>query len=232
MILEPSFPDRRSMDTNASPVLEELIPGSRKLYLIFGGMRGALGIPPFEFYESARILNESRVFFRDLSQTWYHAGLPGISSNIPETVRYIERIIDKSPAEEVVFIGNSMGGYAAILFSTLIGRGRVVSFSPQTFISPSKRRASGDGRWRSRILRTYGAALFKPKFFDLRRVLEMATGDNRIDIFVSSLDGLDVVHARNLAPFGNVRITERELGGHDLVKHLRDNGELQLILQG
>ncbi|QXP83730.1 hypothetical protein ABZN20_04695 [Methylococcus sp. ANG] len=220
------------MDTDALPVLEELIPGSRKLYLTFGGLQGALGIPPFEFYKSSRILNESRVFFRDLSQTWYHAGLAGISSNIPETARYIEHIIDKSSAEEIVFIGNSMGGYAAILFSTLIGRGRAVSFSPQTFISPSKRRASGDGRWRSKVLRTYGAALFKPKFFDLQRVLEKSSGDNRIDIFVSSLDGLDVIHARNLEPFGNVRVTERELGGHNLVKHLRDSGELQLILRG
>jgi hypothetical protein len=220
------------MDTDTLPVLEELIPGSCKLYLTFGGMKGALGIPPFEFYKSSRILNESRVFFRDLSQTWYHAGLPGISSNIPGTVRYIERIIDKSSAEEIVFIGNSMGGYAAILFSTLIGRGRAISFSPQTFISPSKRRASGDGRWRSKVLRTYGMALFKPKFFDLRRLLEQSSGDNRIDIFVSSLDELDVIHARNLEPFGNVRVSERELGGHNLVKHLRDSGELQLILQG
>ncbi|WP_277458296.1 hypothetical protein [Methylococcus capsulatus] len=220
------------MDSEVLPVLEELIPASRKLYLIFGGMQGALGIPPFEFYKSSRILKESRVFFRDLSQTWYHAGLPGISSNIPETARYIERIIDKAAAEEVVFIGNSMGGYAAILFSTLIGQGRAVGFSPQTFISPSKRRAWGDRRWRSKILRTYGAALFKPKFFDLRRLLETSGADHRIDIFVSSLDRLDVIHARNIEPFGNVHITERALGGHNLVKHLRDNGELQLILQG
>ncbi|MEW6038709.1 MAG: YqiA/YcfP family alpha/beta fold hydrolase [Pseudomonadota bacterium] len=220
------------MDTDASPVLEELIQESRKLYLTFGGMQGAMGIPPFEFYQSSRILNESRVFFRDLSQTWYHAGLPGISSNIPETARYIERIIDKSSAEDIVFVGNSMGGYAAILFSTLIGHGRAVSFAPQTFISPSKRRAMGDGRWRSKVLRTYGAALFKPKFFDLRSVLEKSAAGNRIEIFVSSLDELDIVHARNLEPFGNVRITVREPGGHNLVKHLRDSGELQLILQG
>ncbi|QJD30336.1 alpha/beta fold hydrolase [Methylococcus geothermalis] len=220
------------MDTDTSPVLEELIPGSRKLYLTFGGMQGALGIPPFEFYQSSRILNESRVFFRDLSQTWYHAGLPGISSNIPETARYIETIIDKSSADEIIYLGNSMGGYAAILFAALIGHGRVVSFSPQTFISPSQRRAAGDRRWRSKVLRTYGAALFKPKFFDLRAVMEKAGANNPIEIFVSSLDALDLVHARNLERFRNVRITVRDLGGHNLVKHLRDSGELQLILQG
>jgi pimeloyl-ACP methyl ester carboxylesterase len=220
------------MDPHRSPVLVELVPGSRKLYLAFGGMQGALGMPPFEFYRSSKILDESRVFFSVLTQTWYHAGLPGLTRDIPETARYIRSLIDRTAPEEVVFVGNSMGGFAAILFSCLVGCGTAIGFSPQTYIAWSKRRSTGDRRWRSRVLRTYGATLFKPRFFDLRRLLQESGAVNRVEIFVSSLDGLDVAHARNLAEFENVRITVRDFGGHNLVKHLRDTGELQRILQG
>lgn len=220
------------MDLHRSPVLIELIPGSRKLYLAFGGMQGALGMPPFEFYRSSKILGESSVFFRDLTQTWYHLGLPGVTRDIPETAQYIRSLIDRAAPEEVVFVGNSMGGFAAILFSCLIGCGTAIGFSPQTYIAWSKRRSTGDRRWRSRVLRTYGATLFKPRFFDLRHLLRDSGTGNRVEIFVSSLDELDLAHARNLAGFENVRITIRDFGGHNLVKHLRDTGELQWILQG
>lgn len=215
-----------------SPVRVEIVPGSRKLYLAFGGMQGALGMPPFEFYRSSKILDESRIFFRDLTQTWYHAGLPGLTRDIPETAQYIRSLIDRAAPEEVVFVGNSMGGFAAILFSSLIGYGTAISFSPQTYIAWSKRRSTGDRRWRSRVLRTYGATLFKPRFFDLCHLLRDSGAGNRVEIFVSSLDELDLVHAHNLAGFENVRITIRDFGGHNLVKHLRDTGELQWILQG
>jgi pimeloyl-ACP methyl ester carboxylesterase len=220
------------MNLHRSPVLIELIPGSRKLYLAFGGMQGALGMPPFEFYRSSNILNESRIFFRDLTQTWYHAGLPGLTRDIPETTQYIRSLIDHAAPEEVIFVGNSMGGFAAILFSCLVGYGTAIGFSPQTYIAWSKRRSTGDRRWRSCVLRTYRATLFRPRFFDLRRLLQNSGAVNRVEIFVSSLDELDLIHARNLAGFDNVRITVRDFGGHNLVKHLRDTGELQRILQG
>ena len=48
-----------------APLLEELRPGSRRLYFIFGGINSRIGMLPFEFYKNARILDYSKIFFRD-----------------------------------------------------------------------------------------------------------------------------------------------------------------------
>ncbi len=91
-------------------------------------------MPPFEFYKASGIIDESRMFLRDFSQSWYHAGLLNISSDIDSTAIYIESAISENKPEKIFFVGNSMGGYAAMLFSSLIGKGEVIAFAPQTFI--------------------------------------------------------------------------------------------------
>lgn len=221
-----------SFTEDNAPVLEEIHPGSKRLILAFGGIKGALGMPTFEFYQSANLLQDSKIFFRDLSQNWYHAGLPGISRDIDETCDYIRSRIDALQPEEILFIGNSMGGYAAILFSTLLNTGKVVSFSPQTFISPVKRLKAGDRRWGLRVFNTYVKSLFRPRYFDLYPLLAGAPRDNSITIHCSSLDTRDLAHARQLSGFPNVEIRIHDIGGHRLVKHLRDNGTLKEILGG
>lgn len=214
----------------SSPVIEELAADSETLILIFGGIKGAMGMPTFEFYNSTSILNHHRVFFRDLSQRWYHLGLAGITKDIDQTKDYIRLTIDRIKPKEIIFVGNSMGGYAAILFSSLLNKGRVVVFSPQTFISPLKKLKARDFRWKIPTLSTYIHALSKPRYFDLSELLEKSERENLIDLHVSSFDRLDMLHAENIANFDNVRIHSHALGGHNLVRHLRDNGLLREIL--
>lgn len=218
----------------SSPVIEELVANSETLILIFGGIKGAMGMPTFEFYNSTSILNHHRVFFRDLSQRWYHSGLAGISQDIPQTCAYIRGLIERIHPKRTIFVGNSMGGYAAILFSTLLNTGRVVAFAPQTFISPAKKLLARDFRWKLETLGTYISALSKPQYFDLAQVLEDAEHEkglaNQIELHVSSFDRLDMLHANHLRHFQNVDIHPHALGGHNLVRHLRDNGNLRTIL--
>ncbi|WP_286162468.1 alpha/beta fold hydrolase [Methylobacillus flagellatus] len=197
---------------------------------MFGGIKGALGMPPFEFYKSCSMLQESRIFFRDLSQRWYHAGLAGISNDIAGTVRYLRDTITRIQPTQVVFIGNSMGGYAAILFSNLLGIGRVVCFSPQTFITARQRLRHSDYRWQRQILSTYLTTLGQVRYFDLAEVLLHAKQATSVTIHVSNDDSLDMKHAKHLESFSNVRLCIHEAGGHGLVKHLRDSGKLHKLL--
>lgn len=214
----------------AQPVIEELVAGSRVLILIFGGRKGAMGMPTFEFYQSTAILNENRVFFRDLSQSWYHSGLTGITQDVHQTKDYIQTIIDRVKPSEIVFVGNSMGGFAAILFSTLLNIGRVVAFSPQTYIGFRKKLMARDFRWKYTTLKTYARSLYKPKYYDLHSLLQESDRQNEIDIHISTLEELDVNHSRNISQFSNVTVHEYDFGGHSLVKNLRDKGILKDIL--
>jgi pimeloyl-ACP methyl ester carboxylesterase len=213
-------------------VIEELVTDSRTLFLIFGGRKGAMGMPTFEFYKSTSILNENRVFFRDLSQNWYHTGLAGITQDIHQTRDYIQSVIERINPQETVFVGNSMGGYAAILFSTLLNTGRVVAFSPQTFIGPRKKFMARDFRWKRATLNTYVRSALKPHYYDLGLLLQNKTCRNVVDVHVSTLDKLDMKHAGNISECRNVHIHTHDIGGHSLVRHLRDQDLLRDILTG
>lgn len=217
-------------------ILEELIPGSSKLYFIFGGVAAGMAMPPFEFYASARILEENKIFLRDFSQAWYQNGLPGVGGDLYAVRDFIEGKIAELGPEEVFFVGNSMGGYAAILFAALVGKGTAIAFAPQTFISPVKRSRHRDRRWPKQIAGMYLRTAFKAHVWDLKACLKPLPNETgrktRIEIFVSEDDPLDYLHALRLQGLEGVRIHECPVGGHKLVKQLRDEGRLPAILAG
>lgn len=71
-----------------------------------------------------------RDFYIDTRTCSYHKGIPGISNTIDETVAYLKEKI--KPYKQVIFLGVSSGGYAAILFGSLLGISKVLAFIPQT----------------------------------------------------------------------------------------------------
>lgn len=214
------------------PVELQLIEGSERLCIFFGGISNGISIPPFEFYNSATILEYSKVFIRDFEQSWYHAGLRGIGRELHSTRDYLQSVIQEVSPKRCVFVGNSMGGYAAILFHALLGIGEAVAFAPQTFISPFMRWRYHDRRWRTQILKTYRVSLLRERVWDLKPFMMRTGSAPKVSIFVSTDDVMDYVHAMHLKDVPGVRIFERSGGGHGVVKLLRDNGDLPAIMSG
>lgn len=219
------------METTHNSVERLIEPGSNALYLFFGGIQAGIGMPPFEFYKASGIINENKIFLRDFSQSWYHAGLHGISSDIDSTALYIENVIDELGPERIYFVGNSMGGYAAILFHALLGKGEAIAFVPQTFISDDLREQYGDSRWPEQISRTLSLPATKREAHDLRGLLERRSAC-KISIFIASDNPLDLVHAAHVRECAGVHVHEFDAGGHQLVKELRDEGKLAQIMLG
>lgn len=218
---------------NVAPsVLEELVPASNRLYFIFGGIAAEIGMPPFEFYNASRILTENKIFLRDFTQSWYQNGLPGLGRNVFEIAEYLAEKIRQVNPVEVCFVGNSMGGFAAILFATLIGSGTAIAFAPQTFISPIGKLRHIDLRWPKQIFSTYFTTLSKRHVWDLKALLAANQNTPKIEVHVSTKDRLDLMHARRLRGVSGTTIHEYDVGGHALVRHLRDAGKLAGILQG
>lgn len=214
------------------PVEIQLAKNGKNLYIFFGGVASGIAIPPFEFYNASNILDEHKIFLRDFSQCWYQNGLSSISRDIHSTAQYLNNQINEIKPEKVYFVGNSMGGYAAILFATLIGVGEVIAFAPQTFISPMLRIKYGDYRWTKQILNTYKKSFAKSKVWDLRPLLINSNYHNKVSVFVSKADNLDCLHASRLAHIEGVNIYEFKDGGHNIVKLLRNQGALPAIMSG
>lgn len=116
-----------------------IISGKKNLIITFAGSALLFGgIPPFEFlnYLGKNYTNEcDLVFFIDNYQCSYHKGIKNISNNIDETAVYINDIIDSGNYDKIIFMGNSAGGYAAILFGSLCKNvSNVIAFIPQTIL--------------------------------------------------------------------------------------------------
>ncbi|WP_289098616.1 hypothetical protein [uncultured Pseudoalteromonas sp.] len=202
------------------------------LYIFFGGIAAGIAMPPFEFYNAAGILEQHKIFIRDFHQNWYQNGLEGISQNVTTTTNFINKKINEIKPEKIYFVGNSMGGFAAILFARLIGRGEVIAFAPQTFICPIERIKKSDYRWFKQVFITYLSTFSKATYFNLKKLLLEKGGDNKISIFVSIEHRLDYQHALYLKGVDGVEIYEFSGFGHGIVKYLRDSGSLPDIMSG
>ena len=210
---------------------ENLVEGSERLLFFFGGIAGAIGMPPFEFYRAAEALEHSRVFLRDPSQAWYQRGLPELGPDALSIGKYLEKKVVDSGATEVRFVGNSMGGFAALLFCAMLRGGSAIAFAPQAFVSVEKRRQHGDERWSKEVGRLHAAG--RPSdILDLKPWIAKAYPEIRAQVFVGTSDALDKVHAAELSEFENVHIHGRSDGGHGLVRALREEGALAEILNG
>ncbi len=105
------------------------------LIVSFSGHARQFGmIPVYEFYN---FLNEhyptfNKQFYIDNNLKHYHYGIQNVTNSVETTVEYLrDKIKDY---KKVVFMGVSSGGYAAILFGSLLNITMVISFIPQTIL--------------------------------------------------------------------------------------------------
>jgi acetyl esterase/lipase len=200
------------------------------LFVFFGGIAGGMGMPPFEFMRIMESIRAKKLFLRDLAQAWYQSGLPSIGPRLVDVTGYLRQTIESADCRNVVFMGNSMGGFAAILFGASLKVTAVHAFSPQTSITRRYRLQQWDRRWRSQIHRAYSCAPKAELCLDVSPIVEHAKGRTPIHIYFGETNRLDRAHATRMAKLPGVRLHAYAEGGHQLVRHLRDSGELASIL--
>jgi hypothetical protein len=209
-------------------VLLDLEHDSSTLVIAFAGLRGFLGgFPAFEFRKVLSSVDVKSAFFRDHYAAWYHRGVVDVGPDIDSVVAKLRQLEDE--AERVVMIGNSAGGYAALLFGALLGC-ESYAFSPQTFIEPGLLRAAGDHRWDEELGALLESGRFERRYADLAPLL--AQSDGRFEIFYGALDEIDAKHVERLSGIEQVTVNRIENCTHRVVKHLRDSGWLHSFLLG
>jgi len=209
-----------------SSAIIDLSDKERPLLIIFSGF-GDFVTMPFEFSNTTKKLDVNKIYLRDFSRTWYHSGLFGRSKSIDETVLFLKRKIDESGANKVVVLGNSMGGYAAILFGILIKANIVHAFAPQTFLNNVdylKLITRNDRKIQ------YLHNNFSNQYFDLKNVIQLHNNLGEFNIYYDSTNEIDKKFAMHLKDSKHVMLHPFCGGGHGLIKILRDSGELQKII--
>jgi pimeloyl-ACP methyl ester carboxylesterase len=223
---------RRSLEDWAVPLCSEMDSDSTVLLLAFGGMAGSITIPPFEFFSLTAEMPVKRLFVRDLRQAWYHRGTPGLGSTISAVGTSLKQLIACQRVDRLVTVGSSAGGYAALVFGTLLDADRVLCFAPQTTIDPDILSRMSDHRWTG-LLRDLDATHgLDSRWTDLRRALREAhrEADTKYDLYFDHTFLADRLHAERLSEVDGVRLHGLQGGGHAIARTMRDTGQLERVL--
>lgn len=205
---------------------------SRTLLVAFGGMMGQIGMPPFEFFKATGAIPAKRLFVRDLRQAWYHRGIPQRGETIVEAADSLRGLIAAHDVDRLIVAGNSAGGYAALVFGTLLGADIVLCFAPQTVLDLEILNAMDDHRWDQQIAELAQAGDLDERWTDLRRALPQARcAETRYDVYFDSTFRADRLHAERLSELDGVRLHGFEGGEHGMVREMRESGELERVMR-
>jgi pimeloyl-ACP methyl ester carboxylesterase len=206
------------------PVVADLTFPGEPLLMAFHGIAGRMAaFPPFEFFKLTRDLRVNKAYLRDLDQRWYHGGLRGVTGSIGETAHYLRRMMRACRPRRTVLFGSSMGGYAALLFGSLIGASAVHAFSPHTTL---RDRRSIRNRDKLKALHEG----FSGEYFDLSKVPGVSAASGEDHVYYDLTDRKDRRQVSHLEGRARLHLHPYRGGGHNLVKHLKASGELEKLV--
>lgn len=179
----------------------------------FAGPAHALGSVgnPFEFMRSLYDKGADTIFMRDRHCAWYQRGVVGVGPSTASVVGFVKGLT--GPNRRVVTLGNSMGGFAAILFGVLAGVDEVIAMAPQTFMDPENRAKHGITTFQEFInAQTWDAS---SPYLDLAKALTAYPASKTlIRIYHGARARDDGIYAQHLSHFPNVKITPVENCDH------------------
>lgn len=203
-------------------------------FIVFGGIMqgvGLPGLPPFEFARSLQEKGYNVLFVRDIEQAWYHFGVKGMGDSIPSVIENIKERIPN--LDKCITMGNSMGGYASLLFGHYLDTPIRLAFSPQTFMDQENRHYFNENRWAKQIASVH-RTMPNAATLDLSNILTntdapLKKGKNYI--FYGKMATLDKIHAERLKTSPSTDLYEISEGTHQLAKLLRETGLLEEIIK-
>ncbi len=186
------------------------VPGQgKRLVVVFGGAN----VPknkrlPFEFLKVASHNGRNHLLgVQDMMCTWFTR--PGLITRI---VAAIEAEATRVEAEEVIAIGNSMGGFAALIFPAFTPIARSLAINPQVSMDPSVIEETRFDEYRD---------AFGPDYPVSNAADLIGTVDTQFTVLFGASNEADTVHADLLRPSDNLLLSNKALTGHGLAKIIR-----------
>jgi hypothetical protein len=200
--------------------------------------------PRFDFFGRTKKLEKqlgvrfNRLLVRDLQNSWYHRGVPGLGTHVDEVAGTLRSLIRSIRPSRVMTIGQSMGGYAAILFGMLLRADRIVAFGPLSHLDPQEAVLYGDLRFLPVMQRLQ---LDPPEsaYLDLPRLGEALDYQGHLHVIYGTYPGnddglsgnLDAMHAFRLARLLKVTLHPYPAAEHPVVDWLVRNQQIDDLLE-
>ena len=199
-------------------LLVKWLPGtSRHLVLAFTGIQHGLGgLPQDEFIGSASDNTRNHVLFiSDLKRTWYSS-----LHLVDKVVETVKSFIAKHNIAKTTAIGNSMGGYGAILFAAHLPVQKVIAFAPQISMHPD---VLLETRW------IECRAHFGP-VLPVSVCPSIEGSSTRFFLFFGAESQADAAQAALLPTVANLSVLTLHKCGHDVAAFLKKAGLLRPVL--
>jgi hypothetical protein len=160
----------RMSDVRAAlaPVMVERGVNPSVAVIAFTGGAEKLMMPVYEFFDVTKALGYSRILLCDQYHRRYHNGIDSERPDFPSLIGYLKEEIARLRPEQVICIGTSSGGYAAIRAGYELGADYVHAFAPQTGKRPPGERSA----WWLRSIKSRAAF----EFIDLAQLLGQPNG--------------------------------------------------------
>ncbi|KKL19513.1 hypothetical protein LCGC14_2464700 [marine sediment metagenome] len=177
-----------------------------QVFFVYAGAQGMVeGMGPMAFLQQSGIADRNVAFIRDPHACFFDKGvsddIPSIEALLDWHKAYLE---DNPHITEIYCLGNSMGGFGALLFGYLLAARQVWSLAP-------------GGEW--------GRQLLADLMVD-------GNGTTEYDIFYSRQVPEDQAFAESLRACPGVRLALREDHGHLMIRGLLQSGELPRLMRG
>lgn len=187
---------------------------SATLYVYFTSLQWdwAINSSPnrFDYINTAVRENQSALLIRDRSNAWYHLGVDGASGSVFEVADVIRATAN---GRQIITVGASMGGYAALLFGHLVEAKLAIGIVPQIRIGQRSATELQDTRFNglpAQLERTTPS----PHFLGLDLAIPAADRD-RFWIVVGSDAWIDFEHAKLVRGRADFRTIVADGCGHN-----------------
>ena len=228
--------------TSDAPFLVDTVHPGETLCVTFGFVNWERR-PDFDFHGRLKKLETTsgepinKVLLRDPANAWYQRGLPGVGADIDAVAARLGELIAAVAPKKTVFIGQSMGAYAAIMFGALLDVDVILAFGALSFFDPVSAVTYHDRRWLPVMLdvdQNPPPAMYRdlPALCRTRGVgpdLRVFFG-TRPDPGASESVSLDVLHAMRFAALENCLVQPYPALGHAVVQYLIDTSQLDALL--
>jgi hypothetical protein len=171
----------------------------------------------FNFWQAGMDLPANILFMNNGANDWYQFGVPGIGTTFQRTVKAIRELAEEYESSEILTLGTSMGGYAAIQYGVELGA-RILAFSTSTYLTQPLSQAS--------ILMKHPE---KAVVHDLRTIMPRNTRE--MFLICGEASAVDLISCLQLSSYPGVNVAGLAGIGHHVPTHLNRSGKLPQLLR-
>lgn len=199
---------------DAPNLMWEISKGSAVI-IAFTGMADRLHEMSFEWVNSTKNANCSKIYCKDPDQLWFNTW------PLENLEVKLQNLIAEMETSEIICIGVSAGGYVAIYFGHRLRANKVHAFGPQTYIS------KGMTNYENKTIHMHEMCL---PCYDLKDILAQHNGKTQYKIHTGT-EEQDWEHATHLQGCPGVEIVQHPCDTHACAsQYLKSKGKLHEII--